>query len=98
MVFSPNVVTVTEGLITFALFPLLVQLAYWADKGYFSFKTDGCCRSLCCRRRRAAPVELKEGTHIIGISAEDGEIRTNKEVNELLAASADPRCAPGPAA
>jgi len=33
---SPNVIEVWEALVTFFLFPLLVALAYMADRGYFS--------------------------------------------------------------
>jgi solute carrier family 8 (sodium/calcium exchanger) len=36
MVMTPNVVTFGEALITFILFPILVALAWMADKGYFS--------------------------------------------------------------
>ena len=36
MVISPNIIDVWEGLATFALFPLLVGLAYYADTGRLS--------------------------------------------------------------
>ena len=38
--FSPNIVNVSEGVITFLFFPLLVGLAYLADRGYFSAAED----------------------------------------------------------
>ena len=87
---SPNIVEVWEGALTFAFFPMLVYLAYLADSGAFTFKADGCCRVLCCRRRRKdSVVELRDGSHVVGIEAESGGV--SKEVNQLLAASADPR-------
>ena len=33
---TPDVVTITEGALTFGFFPLLVMAAYAADKGYFT--------------------------------------------------------------
>jgi len=36
MIHTPNIVDVTEGLLTFFFFPLLVYLAYLADQGYCS--------------------------------------------------------------
>ena len=38
MLWTPDVITIEEGLITFFLFPVLVLLAYMADKGYFTGK------------------------------------------------------------
>lgn len=36
MVISPNIVEVWEGVVTFLFFPVLVTLAYLADRGYFT--------------------------------------------------------------
>lgn len=38
-VWTPNVVTIIEGLLTLFFFPLLIVVAFWADIGYFS-RTD----------------------------------------------------------
>jgi len=38
MVFTPNVVTPLEGILTFLFFPLLALIAFAADKGYFGGK------------------------------------------------------------
>lgn len=37
IVWTPDVVTITEAVITLLCFPVLVMLAYAADKGYFNF-------------------------------------------------------------
>ncbi|CAK9001842.1 unnamed protein product [Durusdinium trenchii] len=36
MLWTPDIITIEEGLITFFLFPVLVLIAYMADKGYFA--------------------------------------------------------------
>jgi len=36
MVFSPNIVQIWEGVLTFLFFPVLVTVAFVADRGYFS--------------------------------------------------------------
>jgi solute carrier family 8 (sodium/calcium exchanger) len=38
MIWSPNVVNIEEALLTFLFFPLLIAVAFAADKGYFSKK------------------------------------------------------------
>ena len=40
LVISPDVVDIWEGLLTLMFFPLLVLLAWLADKGYFSTGGD----------------------------------------------------------
>jgi hypothetical protein len=62
---------VWEGVVTFLAFPFLVWLAYLADSGAFSFQADGCCRILCCRRRRATGASLSPGTTLLAVSSSD---------------------------
>jgi solute carrier family 8 (sodium/calcium exchanger) len=41
MVWTPNIVTLEEAILTFLMFPLVVILAYMADQGYFSKRSKG---------------------------------------------------------
>jgi hypothetical protein len=88
---TPNFVDVWEGVVTFLAFPFLVYLAFLADTGAFSFRADGCCKILCCRRRRAPGATLAPGTTLLAVSASDEEAAQDfgKEVHKLLALSAD---------
>jgi len=88
---TPNFVDIWEGIVTFLAFPFLVWLAYLADSGALSFKADGCCKILCCRRRRSPGATLSPGTTLLAVSAVDEEAADDvgKEVNRLLAMSAD---------
>ena len=65
---SPNVVTVTEGVLTFAFFPILVIIAFLADAGYFK----------CGGSAKVAPAEMITQTKIDGVETnfEMGEVRT----------------------
>lgn len=41
MVWTPNIVTLTEAILTFLMFPLVVILAWMADRGLFSNRKEG---------------------------------------------------------
>merc|ERR1719387_2078691 len=54
---SPDIVTVLEGILSFLFFPLLVFLAFAADKGWFSSAED---RADCLTSRVLAAEMTKE--------------------------------------
>ena len=59
---TPNVVTVTEGALTFGFFPVLVMAAYAVDKGY--------CKSLGltapARNESTTTLEMQAGVGVAG--------------------------------
>jgi len=55
---SPNIVTPIEGLLTLGFFGVLVQLAYWADCGYFDHITCWGGKSGATHPARRRQVEL----------------------------------------
>jgi len=57
---SPDVVTVTEGLITFFFFPILVILAYLADKGYCSKAQNVAKRTVGIRSATEGEMDQKD--------------------------------------
>nr|CAH0106807.1 unnamed protein product [Daphnia galeata] len=61
---SRNVVEIWEAVVTFLLFPLLVGLAYWADKGF----------PLCWQKSRKTSVIAADGKEIELGSIKSGEI------------------------
>ncbi|XP_046648240.1 sodium/calcium exchanger 1-like [Daphnia pulicaria] len=61
---SRNVVEVWEAVVTFLLFPLLVGLAYWADKGF----------PLCWKKPSTISVTTANGKEIELASINSGEI------------------------
>ena len=50
-----------------------------------SCQADGCCKILCCRRRRSPGATLSPGTTLLAVSAVDEEAADDvgKEVNRV---------------
>eukprot|EP00931_Biecheleriopsis_adriatica_P086006 TRINITY_DN60746_c0_g1_i1.p1 TRINITY_DN60746_c0_g1~~TRINITY_DN60746_c0_g1_i1.p1 ORF type:complete len:826 (+),score=124.68 TRINITY_DN60746_c0_g1_i1:83-2560(+) len=80
-VISEDIIDISEGIITFLFFPMLVVLAFCADKGYFSFKTAEPTEEA----KETYPIEL--GTDSKEFSMKDSDVAPRREGRKLSKAT-----------
>mmetsp|Transcript_60819 Transcript_60819/g.131959 ORF Transcript_60819/g.131959 Transcript_60819/m.131959 type:complete len:834 (-) Transcript_60819:296-2797(-) len=86
VVFSPNKVEIWEGILTFLFFPILVVLAFLADKGYFS-KTNSSEERKVLRRCLSDDFTKDEIAQVAQeIREEHGSNLTDDQVMKLIEA------------
>eukprot|EP00928_Gymnodinium_smaydae_P080653 TRINITY_DN64309_c0_g1_i1.p1 TRINITY_DN64309_c0_g1~~TRINITY_DN64309_c0_g1_i1.p1 ORF type:complete len:834 (+),score=198.48 TRINITY_DN64309_c0_g1_i1:171-2672(+) len=88
-VWTPDVCTIAEAIITFLMFPVLVVLAYFADLGYFSRKSTEEERSSLTRGQVLSIESSKEELAQLAeqIREEHGVPLTDEQVMKIMEAS-----------